>query len=158
MESNESESDFRLLPKFLQAKKAIMNPKNTDRRSFGYAIALYFHPSDWRDNPNHLPKEERFYQHNLDALKYPVTVEDIPQLEDKLNIRINVFSFIDPTGHKRCHLYISKKYKKDEVNLIYWEGRFAWIKFLSRLFYDAIKYVILVFYYNNEYIFLVRIL
>jgi len=139
MDSTQSESDYRLLPTFLQAKKAILNPKNKDRRSFGYAVALSFHPSDWNHNSNHLSNEERFSQHSLDKVKYPVAVDDISQLEELLNIRINVFSFIDVGGRNRCSLYISKKYKKDEVNLIYWEGRFAWIKFLSRLFFDATK-------------------
>ena len=35
-----TESDYRLLPKFLVSKRAILNPKNIDHRSFGYAICL----------------------------------------------------------------------------------------------------------------------
>ena len=33
-----TESDYRLLPKFLVIKRAILNPKNIDYCSFGYAI------------------------------------------------------------------------------------------------------------------------
>ena len=141
MEPSMSESDFRLLPKFLQSKTAILNPQNNDLRSFGYAIIYAFHPSDWYYSRSHIPLEERFAQHGLDKINYPVKIQDIPSLEEQLNIRINVFSFIDGSGFKRCSLYISKKYKKEEVNLLYWDGRFAWIKFLSRLFFDARKYV-----------------
>ena len=85
---------------------------------------------------------DRFKQHKLDKIKYPVQIGDISSIEDQLNLRINVFTFADTLGHRRHSLYISKKRKQDEVNLFYWEGRFAWIKFLSRLFHDINKYVI----------------
>jgi len=137
MDHQVGESDFRLLPKFLKSKNAILNPQNNDQRSFGYAISYSFHPSDWRNNWS---IKDRFIQHGLDKIKYPVHPEDIPMLENQLNIRINLFSFIDQGGYKRYSLYISKKYKPDEVNLLYWEGRFAWIKYMSRLFCDARKY------------------
>ena len=41
-----SESDFRVLPKFLQSKQAILNPINNDHCSFGYAIALFYYPGE----------------------------------------------------------------------------------------------------------------
>ena len=43
-----SETDFRLLPKFLQSKRAILNPMNNDHCSFGYAIVLFYHPGEWK--------------------------------------------------------------------------------------------------------------
>ena len=46
--STNSETDFRLLPKFIQSKRAILNPMNNDHCSFGYAIVLCFHPNEWR--------------------------------------------------------------------------------------------------------------
>jgi len=137
MDHEDSESDFRLLPKFLKSKNAILNPTNNDQRSFGYAILYYFHPSDWKNN---LQIKDHLIKHGLDKIKYPVHLEDISMLENQLNIRINVFSFIDKGGYKRYSLYISKKYKPDEVNLLYWDGRFALIKYMSRLFSDARKY------------------
>ena len=48
MEFNTTESDFRLLPKFLVSKRAILNPKNCDQRSFGYAIMFALYPKDWK--------------------------------------------------------------------------------------------------------------
>ena len=137
-----SESDFRLLPKFLQSKQAILNPMNNDRCSFGYAIVLFYHPGEWKHRFKSFISEnwkQRFAQHKLDQINYPVQIGDIPAIEDQLNLRINVFTFDGSTGHKRHSLYISKKYKPEEINLIYWEGRFAWIKFLSRLFHDITK-------------------
>ena len=41
-----TESDYRLLPKFLVSKRAILNPKNIDHRSFGYAIMFALHSKD----------------------------------------------------------------------------------------------------------------
>lgn len=137
-----SETNFRLIPKFIQSKRAILNPMNYDHCSFGYAIVLFYHPGDWKYRFKSLMVErskQRFSEHKLDQIKYPVQIEDIPAIEDQLILRINVFTFDDPSGYKRHSLYISMKYKREDINLIYWEGRFAWIKFLSRLFHDITK-------------------
>ena len=142
---DESESDFRLLPKFIQAKRAILNPMNNDHFSFGYAIVLFYHPGEWKCKFKYLLPDklkQRFSEHKLDQIKYPVQIEDIPSIEDQLNLRINIFSFADRSGRRRHSLYISKKYKLEEINLIYWEGRYAWIKFISRLFHDITKCVV----------------
>ena len=139
-----SETDFRLIPKFIQSKRAILNSMNNDHCSFGYAIVLFYHPSEWKYRFKSLISDRlklRFSEHKLEQIKYPVQIGDIPAIEDKLNLRINVFTFDDPTGYKRHSLYISKKYKPEEINLLYWEGRFAWIKFFSRLFHDITKSV-----------------
>lgn len=133
--------DYSPLPDFITSKRAVLNPMNDDDRSFGHAIVYALHPNDWGHNQFQNPHPDRFVQHGLDKIKYPVLVSDIPALEDQLNIRINVFTFDDSEGFKRHSLYISKKYKSDEINMLYWEGRFAWIKFLSRLFCDVRKCV-----------------
>lgn len=152
--SNNSETDFRLLPKFIQSKRAILNPTNNDHCSFGYAILLFLYPNEWRSSKVLLTQrlKLKFAQHQLDKIKYPVHIEDIPTIEELLNIRINVFTFADSAGFKRHSLYISKKYKPEEINLLYWDGRFALIKFLSRLFFDIQKYVLFNYIYILEYI------
>ena len=137
-----TESDFRLLPKFLLSKRAIINPQNNDHRSFGYAIMFALHPNDWRFYRTKPHLDINFEKHRLDKLKYPVLLNDVSACEEELNIRINVFTFDDPAGMKRHSLYISKKFKPDEVNLLYWDGRYALIKYLSRLFSDVRKYVL----------------
>ena len=138
MASN-SESDYRLLPKFLFSKRAILNPKNNDHRIFGYALMLAFHPKDWKIYSSKPEIDQHFHIHGLDKLKYPVLLDEIPDCEEKLNVRINVFSFDDAAGFKRHSVYISKNYKAEEVNLMYWEGRYALIKYLTRLFSDVRK-------------------
>ena len=142
-------SDYRLLPHFLTSKKAILNPKNEDNRSFGYALVYFYHPNDWGLNPfRKSPPRDRVVQHGLDKIQYPVQLREIPALEEQLNIRINIFTFDDPEGYRRHSLYISKKYKPEEINLLYWDGRFAWIKHLSRLFSDTRKYDFIYLYTN----------
>ena len=114
-----SVSDFRLLPTFLVSKRAILNPKNIDHRSFGYAIMFSFHPNDWRFYKSKPELDGNFEKHELHKIKYPVLHEEIPAIEKQLNIRINIFTFDDSAGLKRHSLYISKKFKPEEVNLLY---------------------------------------
>ena len=139
--SSNAVSDFRLLPTFLVSKRTILNPKNIDHRSFGYAIMFSFHPNDWQFYKSKPELDGNFVKHDLDKIKYPVLLDEIPALEDKLNIRINIFTFDDSAGLKRHSLYISKKFKPEEVNLLYWENRYALIKHFSRLFSDVRKYI-----------------
>ena len=107
-----SESDFRVLPKFLQSKQAILNPINNDHCTFGYAIALFYHLGEWKYRFKFFVSERRkqlFPQHKLNEVKYPVQIGDIPAIEDQLNFCINVFTFDDFSGYRRHSLYISKK-------------------------------------------------
>jgi hypothetical protein len=134
-----AECDYRMLPKYLISKRAILNPRNNDHRSFGYAIMFSLNPKDWRMYALNPQNDNQFHQHGLDKIKYPVLIDEIPACEEQLNIRINVFTFNDAAGFNRYPLYISKKYKPDEVNLLYWEGRYALIKYFSRLFSDVRK-------------------
>ena len=135
-----SESDFRLLPKFLFSKRAILNPRNIDHRSFGYSIMFYLHPNDWKIFKLKPHLDTNFEKDGLNKIKFPVLLEDIPALEEQLNIRISIYTFDDAAGLKRHSLYISPKYKSEEVNLLYWEGRYALIKYFDRLYSDCRKY------------------
>ena len=138
--SSTSVSDFRLLPRYLISKRAILNPTNTDHCSFGYAIMFSFHPNDWKLYKYKPDMDGNFEKHGLHKIKYPVLFEEIPAIEEQLHIRINIFTFDDSAGFLRHSLYISKKFKPEEVNLLYWENRYALIKHFSRLFSDVRKY------------------
>ena len=69
--SNDSGSDFRLLPKFIQAKRAILNPMKNDHFRFGYAIVLFYHPGEWKCKFKYFPEKlkQRFSEHKLDQIK-----------------------------------------------------------------------------------------
>ena len=66
-------------------------------------------------------------------------LNEIPGIEDKLHYRINLFSFDEAFGYKRYAQYISKRFYPEEINLLFWDGRYAWIKHFSRLFADTTK-------------------
>ena len=124
------------LPKFLDAKKAIINIKNTDNRCFGYAILAHLHPT--KKNPSYPIWYNKFFkQHGLDKITYPVTIDQIPEIEKKLNLRINVFSFFDDEGKGRFPKYIGEEGNyNDEVNLLYWNEHYALISQFSRFIAD----------------------
>jgi hypothetical protein len=149
-------SDYRLLPEFIYSTRSVLNPKNHDNKSFGHALVYFYHPNDWGVHPDWptIPIQERFRQHGLDKINYPVTLQDIKStLEDQLDLRINVFTFDDPEGYKRRRLYTSPKEKKEDVNLLFWDGRFALIRHFSRLFNDVRLYVFLISGFNPLFIY-----
>ena len=135
-----SESDYKLLLSFIASTLSVLNPRNNGLKSFGHAIAFALHPTDWRCRRVYSASNNRFSQHGLDKIKYSVLSNEIPELEDKLHMRINLFSFDDAFGYKRYAQYISKHYYPEEINFLYWDGRYAWIKHFSRLFSDTTKY------------------
>ena len=134
-----SESDYWLLPSFIVSTRSVLNPRNRDLKSFGHAIIFAHHPTDWRLHRGHPANKSRFHQHSLNSIKYPVLPNDIFTLEERLRLRINLFSFEDALGYKRFAMYISKMSFKMEINLLLWYGRYAWIKHFSRLFCDTTK-------------------
>ena len=134
-----SGSDYRLFPSFIASTRSVLNPRNNDIKSFGHAIAVAFHPTDWRSRRVYSANNSRFIEHGLDKIKYPVLSNEISRLEDKLYYRINLFLFDDAFGYKRYAQYISKRFYHEEINLLFWDGRYAWIKHFSRFFADTTK-------------------
>ena len=136
-----SESDYRLLMSYILSTRSVLNSINQDLKSFGHAIVFAHHPTDWNPRRGQPAKEERFIKHGLDKIKYHVLPCEIPELENQLRLRINLFAIDDPSGYRRYAMYVSKSNYLEEINLLYWDGRYAWIKHFSRLFYDTMKYV-----------------
>ena len=132
-------SDYRLLPKFLVSKRAILNPKNIDHRSSGYAIMFAQYPKNWREYSSQPSMDIHFEQLGLNKIKYPVLLNEVPACDKQHNIRINVFTFDNAALFKHHSHYISQKFKPHKVNLLYWERRYALIKYVSRLFSDVRK-------------------
>ena len=121
-----SESDYRLLPSFIVSTRSVLNPMNNDLKSFAHAIAFAFHPTDWSSRRIVSASNSRFIQHGLDKIQYPVLPSDIPTLEERLQIKINLFSFDDPFGYKRFAMYISKK-SLSKWKSIYYMGWTIWL-------------------------------
>ena len=114
-----SESDYRLLPSFIASTLSVLNPRNNDLKSFGHAIAFAIHPTDCSSRRVYLSSNSRFIQHWLGKIKYPVLPNKIAGLEDKLNYRINLFSFDDAFGYNRYAQYILKRFYFEEINRLF---------------------------------------
>ena len=126
------------LPDFLRKKTAIVNVVNSDNRCFGYAVLSALHPATTNANrPTHYDKF--FQQHGLQNLSYPIAQNDIPAIEDLLQIRINLFTF-SHEGHRIYPLYTSNKHFDFEVDLMHWDGHYAWIKSFARLLSNITKH------------------
>ncbi|KAF0146723.1 MAG: hypothetical protein FD143_3284, partial [Ignavibacteria bacterium] len=127
------------LPNRLLKANAIVNVRNNDNRCFGYAVISALHPSTG-DNPNRPKQYENFFQqHNLQYVQYPVSQNDIPAIEDMLQVRINLFTF-SHEGLRKYPIYISTKLFDTEIDLLHWNGHFAWIKNFNRLIYNITKH------------------
>ena len=128
--------DYIDLPNFLGRKHAIINVKNHDQRSFGYAILSALNPGM---NAPQRPQcyDDLFKEYGLDDLDYPVCINQIPPIEDRLGVRINVFSFYDRQGRVRYVQYISKKPAGNEIDLLIWNDHYAWIKSFRRFMADV---------------------
>ena len=123
------------LSQFLQNKKAIVNVQSEDERCFGFAIASAIYPGD---KNAHRPQmyTQYFEENGLDDIEYPVNPVDIPLLEQRLNISINLYSYFDDIGRARHPMYISRHKSVCKIDLLYFNEHYAWIKDFSRLFGD----------------------
>ena len=133
---------YKELPDFLAIKQAIINVQNTDNRCFGYAILAALHNQDVGKNPQRPSKYAQFFAQNergINTIHYPVALDDIDALEDRLFLRINVITFRDDEGRIREPLYVSEKAYAREVDLLYWDDHYAWIKDFSSFLFDITK-------------------
>ena len=127
--------DYIDLPNFLCHKHAIINVQNRDQRSFGYAILSALNPG-LKNPPRPQCYEDLFEENGLDQLQYPVSLNQIPAVEDRLDVRLNVFSFYDRQGRERYTLYISKKPASKRIDLLMWNDHYSWITSLNSFLAD----------------------
>jgi hypothetical protein len=139
------------VPSHIALKKGVVSVQNIDKRCFGFAVVSALEPA--KDNADRPAQYEvHFAKYGLDQIEYPVAPEQVPALEDKLKIAINVFTVRDDEGKSQCPLYVSKKVfknadetEKKTIDLLFWtrrgheEGHFAWIKSFSRFMADLRK-------------------
>ena len=126
------------LPAFLEHKNCIINVKNIDERCFGYAVLSSFHPSSMHANDPQ-SYNGRFSLRGLDKIHYPVAIRDIPDIEKQLEIGINVYSFNDDSVRARYPLHIWKEEYEVNIDLLFWNGHYAWIKNFGSFMHDMVK-------------------
>ena len=124
------------LPKFLAAKKAIVNLKNEDYECFKCTITRALNPVEKNSERIDKKLREKSGVLNGDGLKFPVNLSDINKFENhNSSISVNVFSY-----EKLVYpLRISKhNYKREStVNILLilddTKQRYCWNKDISKL-------------------------
>ncbi len=81
-----------------------------------------------------------FQRFGLNEITYPVDPLSVPNLEEKFQLRIKLVSFHDNEGRAGHPLYMSKKDFSIEIDLLYWEGHYPWIKSFSGFLSDLTKH------------------
>ena len=80
------------LPEKLKRKQAIINIKNTDNRCFLYSVLAHIYPEE--HNPSrcshYIDKTDRL---NMDGIRFPVELRQIPLFERMNRISINVLGY-----------------------------------------------------------------
>ena len=129
------------LPEFLARRECIINVKNKDERCFGYAVLSAIFKVDRHSYPN-LPAHynSKFHWRGLDQLQYPIDIADIMEIEKKLEVGFNIFSFYDDEGRARYPLHICRQEFPINLDLLYWNGHYAWIKDFNRFMTDITKH------------------
>ena len=83
------------VPEKLENKKAIVNIQTNDGTCFGYSILTSIYRSN-RSQQNRAADYRRYWAFNhLDEIEYPVDLRNIPNIEQLLQIRINVYTYDD---------------------------------------------------------------
>ena len=80
-----------------------------------------------------------FKQDRVNNIEYLVNPVGIVQIEERLNLSINLYSYFDDVGKARHPMYISRHNSPIQIDLLYFNGHYAWIKDFCRLFNDLIK-------------------
>ena len=83
------------LPKLLETKKALINPKNTDNECFKWCVTRAFFPS--KIHPERMIDKLREQSNSFDwnGISFPVSWRDIDRFVRNNDISVNVFGWIE---------------------------------------------------------------
>ena len=112
------------LPKGVMNKKGLTNMRNEDNECFRWCHIRHLHPQD--NHPERIKKIDKKYVNQLDytGITFPVTIKQIPRIEDQNNIRISVFAYEERENmfgkmeKNLMPLYISTKKCEDHMELL----------------------------------------
>ena len=84
------------LPKFIERRKAIINPQNRDSECFKWAVTAALHNSEIKCNPERISKLRKFESmYDWSDLSFPTSIKDIKKFEFRNSISINVMGLED---------------------------------------------------------------
>ena len=80
-----------LLPKFIEAKRAVINPQNQDNECFKWAVLAALHNPEIKCNPERISKLRKFESmYDWSDISFPTLLKDISKFEFKNSLTINV--------------------------------------------------------------------
>ena len=108
-------SSYIQLPEPLKNKKGLINLKNKDNECFRWCHIRHLNPQE--KNPQRIKHSDRLYISKLDysEILFPVTIKQVNKIEQKNNIRINVFGY---ENNQLFPIYISKENFEDHMELL----------------------------------------
>ena len=131
------------LPKFIERRKAIINPQNQDSECFKWAVIASLHNSQIKCNPERVCKLRKFESlYDWSDICFPTRLKDIKKFEFRNSISVNVMSIEDKD------IYICRKGTRSsnckEVNLLLiCDGE-------SKMHYTAVKSLSRLLSYSNS--------
>ena len=79
------------LPKFIEAKRAIINPQNQDNECFKWAVLAALHNPEIKCNPERISKLRKFESmYDWSDLSFPTSLKDISKFEFRNSLTINI--------------------------------------------------------------------
>ena len=132
-----SAEGFIPLPNKIQNSLATINIQNNDDKCFMYCLGRVLDP---KPEKNHLERVSKHLKDvcadlGLDKIKMPVSVEDIPKIETKFKLTINLFGYkknIYPirTTMERYDKHMDLLYIEDKIEET---SHYVWIKNFNKL-------------------------
>ena len=114
--------------------------RNSDNECFKWSVLAALHPKRYADHPKRVSQYRQYERDlNFSGLAFPLAPKDIPNFEKLNKISINLFSFLDKDGKLRFPYYISSSKFEREIDLLYFDNHYAWIKDFSKLMSDISK-------------------
>ena len=109
-------------PKCIRFKKAVLNPKSNDNKSFQYSITLSLYQKEIGNNYNRITKIKPYINNfNWENINFPPTNQDYETFEiNNENISLNIYQL---NNEKISQLYKSNYDKRKQVNLLLLEKK-----------------------------------
>ena len=110
------------LPKWLDSKKAIINPQNEyDQECFKWATIAALHYEEIENHPERINNLQRFeHLYNWEGLTFPLSTHQVKKFEkNNPSIAVNIFYIIE--GKEEVNILQTSNYKTrrcKEVNLL----------------------------------------
>ena len=127
-----NENTYVETPICIKSKKAVLNPKSNDNKSFQYSITLSLYHKEVGNNFNRITKIKPYVNNfNWNNINFPPANQDYETFElNNENISLNIYQF---DNEKVSQLYKSKYDKKQVILLLLKNMHYVCIKNLKSL-------------------------